>query len=424
MIAIGPSWRRVIPLLSLVPALAMAGCGDGYDVAERRAGGPQPTTADENCRFEQSRQVLPVSRASWLTSLDTVSPKHWPPGMYEDFRKHQELKRARGSRAPNWPTRRSDRFRFEPYRAPARAFVVRPDDHTLFVVSLLTMRNTMRREGGGSGSFHTIAVLDVDGGMREHILVRNAEGGRPGAALEMQVATVGNDVVVAYATVETICMAVGRPAADGFEFSKPRVVLVPQVPALDLCLVPTAERLHLVWTQPGDTPDDRTLHYAGAAGPDSEWSAPVVITPTARPGTANLLADGGEIFMAWIDARFVGAATAAPPLGSIMAAVSRDDGVTFSRATMITDPTDPGDTAAQLLLTTNGQDLVVYSSREPGPTWPGSWNRATLERSLQIVTPGGAITGEDLLAAYSDRMISAFGGRPASGRRSRTASAD
>jgi hypothetical protein len=424
MMAIGPSWRRVIPLLGLVPVLALAGCGEGYDVAERRAPVGQPATADETCRFEQSRQILPVSRVSWLTSLDTVTPKHWPAGMYSDFRKHQELKRARGSRAPKWPTRRSDRFRFEPYRAPARAFVVRPDDHTLFVMSLLTMRNTMRREGGGSGSFHTIAVLDVDGGMREHILVRNTEGGRPGAALEMQVATVGSDVVVAYATVESICMAVGRPAGDGFEFSKPRVVLVPQVPALDLCLAPTAERLHLVWTQPGDTPDDRTLHYAGAAGPDFEWSAPVVITPTARPGTANLLADGGEIFMAWIDARFVGAATAEPPLGSIMAAVSHDDGVTFSRPTMITDPTDPGDTAAQLLLTTNGQNLVVYSSREPWPAWPASWNRAMLERSLKVVTPEGEIAGEDLLAAYSDRMTVVFGGRPASGPGSRTASAD
>jgi len=424
MMAIGPSWRRVIPLLGLVPALALAGCGEGYDVAERRAGGSQPTTADETCRFEQSRQVLPVSRASWLTSLDTVTPKHWPAGMYEDFRKYQELKRARGSRAPKWPTRRSDRFRFEPYRAPARSFVVRPEDHTLFVLSLLTMRNTMRAAGGGSGSFHTIAVLDVDGGMQEHVLIRNAEGGRPGAALEMQVATVGSDVVVVYATIDTIYEIVGRPVDNGFKFSRPRAVHQPQVPALDLCLVPTAERLHLVWTQPGETLDDRTLHYASATGPDSDWSAPIVITPTARPGTANLMADGGEIFVAWIDARFVGAATGQAPLGSIMAAVSRDDGVTFSRPIMITDPTDPGDTAAQLLLTTNGQDLVVYSSREPWPAWPASWNRAMLQRNLQVVTPEGEIAGEDLLAAYSDRMVSVFGGRPASGRGSRTASAD
>ena len=282
----------------------------------------------------------------------------------------------------------------------------------------------MRSRGGGSGSFHTIAVLDVDGGMQEHVLVRNVEGGRSNAALEMQVVIFGSDVVVVYATIDRIYEIVGRPVGNGFKFSRPRAVHKPQVPAFDLCLAPSAERLHLLWTQPGDTPDDRTLHYAGAAGSDSDWSAPIVITLAARPGTANLLANGGEIFVAWIDARFVGAATAQAPLGSIMAAVSRDDGVTFSRPVMITDPTDPGDTAAQLLLTTNGQDLVVYSSREPGPAWPGSWNRATLQRSLQVVTPGGEIAGEDLLAAYSDRMISVFGGRPASGRGSRTASAD
>jgi hypothetical protein len=424
MMAIGPSWRRVIPLLGLVLALALAGCGEGYDVAQRRAGGSQPSTADETCRFEQSRQVLPVSRASWLTSLDTVTPKHWPAGMYSDFRKHQELKRARGSRAPDWPTRRSDRFRFESYRAPARAFVVRPDEHTLFVVSLLTMRNTMRSGGGGSGSFHTVSVLDVDGGMREHVLIRNVEGGRSDAPLEMQAVNFGSDVAVVYATIDSICLAVGRPAGDGYEFSKPRVVLVPQVPALDLGLASSAERLHLVWTQPGETPDDRTLHYAGAAGPDADWSSPIVLTPTTRPDSVNLLEDGGEIFVAWIDGRFVGAATAEPPLGSVMASVSRDDGITFSRPSMITDPTDPGDAAAQLLLTTNGQDLVVYSSREPGPAWTGSWKRALLDRSLKAVTPEGEIGGEDLLAAYSNRMITVYGGRPPSGRGSRTASAD
>ena len=103
MMAIGPFWRKRMALLGVVPLLAVAGCGEGYDVARRQAAEPPEMPADETCRFERSGQTRPVSRASWLMSLDTVTPKHWPAGMYKDFRKHQELKRARGSRAPDWP---------------------------------------------------------------------------------------------------------------------------------------------------------------------------------------------------------------------------------------------------------------------------------------------------------------------------------
>jgi hypothetical protein len=99
------------------------------------------------------------------------------------------------------------------------------------------------------------------------------------------------------------------------------------------------------------------------------------------------------------------------------------DGVSFSRPIMITDPTDPDDAAAQLLLTTNGRELVAYTSREQGPGWPETWSRAVLERSLKVVMAEGEVGGEDLMAAYSGRMIAVLGGRPPA-RGSRTASAD
>ena len=209
---IGRSRRQVSPLLGLVPVLALAGCGKGYDVARREANGAGTPPADETCRFEQARQPVPVSRASWLTNLEMVTSRYWPEGMYADFRKHQEVKRALGSRAPDWPTPAADRYRFEPFGSPARTFVVRPEGHTLYFVSLLTMRNALRlRQGGnGSGSFHTVAVLDVGGDMREHILVRNVEGGRSRAPLEMQVVTVGSDVLLVYATTDSIYQIVGR----------------------------------------------------------------------------------------------------------------------------------------------------------------------------------------------------------------------
>jgi hypothetical protein len=423
MMAIGPFWQRRMALLGVVPMLALLGCGEGYDVARRQAAAPREMPAEETCRFERSGQTLPVSRASWLRSLDFVTPRHWPPGMYEDFRKHQELKRAHGSRAPDWPTRRADRYRCEPYGSPARSFVVRPHGHKLFVLSLLTMRNTMRGGAGGSGSFHTVAVLDVDGGMREQVLVRNAEGGRADAPLEMQVVSVAGDVVVVYATIDSILQIVGRPAGNGFEFSRPRVLHKLEVPPLDLRLRASPDRLHLAWTQPGDASAYRTLHHASAAGPEAVWSVPTTITETALPGTANLLTDDGEVFALWADGRFVAATSQRPSAGRVMAVASRDDGVTFSRPIMISDPTDSSDTAAQLLVTMSGQDLVVYSSPDPGPAWAEHWNTTILDRSLRVATPGGELAGDALHAAYSKRMASVLDDRSGGSGASRTAQA-
>jgi hypothetical protein len=406
MMSIGPSRGRGIGLLLAVSVAALVGCGEGYEVAERRAAVSAPAAAENTCRFEQSRQLLPVSRASWLTSLDYVTPKHWPAGMYDDFRKHQEVKRARGSRAPDWPTRRADRFRFEAYRSPARAFVVKPGGHSLFFVSLLTMRNTMRSGGDSSGAFHTVAVLDVDRGMQEQVLLRNVEGGQRDAPLEFQVAAVGDDVVLVYATGLSIFHMRGRASDQGFVFSKPALIRQPQVPALDLCLATSPRGLHLVWTEPGETPAHRSLHYTNTTGPDASWSVPLVGTETAVPGTANLLIDGTEVFALWADGRFVAGGTESTSSGKVMAMASRDEGMTFSRPVMISDPTDADDTAARLLVAMSGHDLVVYSSPESGSDWPQRWRRATLDRSLRAVTPEGELTGDELLAAYSSRMIS------------------
>ncbi len=239
----------------------------------------------------------------------------------------------------------------------------------------------------------------------------------------MQVVSIGSDVVVVYATIDSILQIVGRPGDGGYEFSRPRVVHKLEVPPLDLRLRASPGRLHLVWTQPGEAPAHRTLHHAGAAGPGEAWSVPTTITPTALPGTANLLADGSEVFLLWADGRSVAAASQRPAAGRVMAVVSRDDGATFSRPVMISDPTDPADTAAQLLVTVSGEDLVVYSSPDAGPAWAEHWNSTIVDRSLRVATPGGDLAGDVLRAAYTRRMASVLGDRPGASGSSRTARA-
>jgi hypothetical protein len=258
--------------------------------------------------------------------------------------------------------------------------------------------------------------------MREHVLVRNVEGGVPDVPLEMQVVPVGGDVLVVYATLDSILQIVGRPERGGFKFSRPQRVYKLRRPALDLRLASSSNRLHLLWTQPGLVDTCRRLLYATADGPDAGWSVPKPISATALPETANLLADRSEVFAAWADSRFGPDGSGEPAAGKVMVAASRDEGVTFSEPVMISDPDDAEDTAAQLLVTKSGQDLVAYSSPQPGPDWPGRWRRVTADRSLEHVTPGGELTGEELLAAYGKRMAGVLEGR--SEAESRTAQAE
>jgi hypothetical protein len=411
MMCIGPSRRRAIPLLGLLVPLVLLGCGTGYDVVRREAAAPQEVPPDETCRFESCRLILPVSRALWLESLDSVGRQHWPDSLYADFRVHQERRRALGARTPKWPTRSADRYRLEPFRGHGWSCVARPGGHTLYFVSVLTMRNVMRSAGTGSGSFHTLAVLDVDGGMREQVLLRNVEGGHSDAALDFEAVPFGDDVVLVYATIDAVERIVGRPTNDGFEFSKPEVVHRPRSPARDLRLAATPDRLHLVWTESAGAGADQTLHYASSTGPDVPWSPPVTLSATVRPSSANLLSNDGEVFVAWIDMRLDAAPYRDADTGRIMAAVSDDGGEGFSRPFVISDLNDPNDTAGQLLVTMSMQDVVVYWSRDPDLAWPDRWSKAILDPGRRVIKPVGEVGGKELLAACRKRVTSYLGDR-------------
>ncbi len=412
---IGPPARRVFMPAALAIAAALAGCGKGYDVA-RRVAAPQDadhqTTAppSKSCRFELSPAPQAVSRASWISRID-VPQRYWPKSMYADHGAYLNLRRALGARAPDWPEARYDRVRFEDYRGPVSSVALRVGERTVLFLSQLTSRRSASKPGSVGGCYHRISMLVDEGERLEQVVVPGVEAGRADAPLEMDAAVIGGQIILVYASVDSISAIVGTDGAEGIAMSPPGVVRKTPVPAADLQLAVSGDRVLLAWSEPPQMGAASPLRVVSGAGGVKAWSAaPHTLTETLRPGSATLLVDGGNVYAGWVDLRFDPGDVAS---GRIMIARSGDGGATFGGPTLISDLSDSKDVAARIYLAAGDWGLVVFAARPPCVPWPETWSALAVDSALRTVAPAGEIAGRELVAAYRSAVEPILLGRPA-----------
>ncbi len=404
---------RARPLIGLVLAAALTGCGADYDVARRTAADPDRVPADDACRFELARPVLPVSRASWLTNLTIVEKRHWPEGLYADYLAHRQQVAAMGRRAPAWPSKRVDGYRFEWFRNGAQAHAVRFDDRIIYFVTRLTRRKPAD-ESHRAGGYHDVAMLPIGGKLQERVILHNIEGGRPDAPLEFQVQAFAGVLFLVYGTTDAIMLTMAQLVGNDWRFSEPRVLHALTAPPCDLRLAKGHDRLHLVWTADRRVDPAGGVLYSSTSGPARNWSTPILISPTSLNGTADVVPDGNDVFVVWTDDQAgEGSPRLRDGLGWVYVAGSRDGGATFGRPVLVSDAREQTTQARLVLLAPMGKDLALYWSAAEGDRWPDSWNKAALDRDLDVVRPAGTVTGSALVSAYRKRMIALLEGAEA-----------
>lgn len=412
---IGPPARRALTAAGLALVVALAGCGEGYNVARRSvapkgAGAEAAATPAKSCRFELSPAPLPVSRASWLSRID-IAQRFWPKSMYADYNAYLASRRQLGARAPNWPEPRFDRVRFEDFRGPVSTVALRNGEQTIFFLARLTSRRSGSPPGSVGGCNHKISMLIDEGERVEQVVVPGVEAGRADAPLEMVAAVIGGQLVLVYASADSIYAIVGGADADGIALSPPGLLRKTPVPAADLRLAASGGRAILAWSEPPQVGAASPLRVVSSEGGVTGLSGvPHALTETLRPGTATLLVDGDDVHVAWVDLRFDPMKTDA---GRIMIAPSHDGGATFGEPTVISDLREAGDVAARIYLGIGDDGLVVFAANPPGVPWPETWSALTVDSTLRTAAPAGQIAGRDLLAAYRTAVEPILLGLPA-----------
>jgi hypothetical protein len=166
------------------------------------------------------------------------------------------------------------------------------------------------------------------------------------------------------------------------------------------------DRLHVVWLEetPGMWIYDARLYYMHGDLHGENWSVPRCLSETAVISLVNLLADDGEVFVAWSDHRFR-TGDFSYPSNEAKAFVqhSLDDGDTFGRPTLLNEPMAPDDNAALLYVAPAGDDLLVYWAQRRDGIEGNTWRHGLLDRGLTMLKDWGPIGGDAIADAYRHR---------------------
>ena len=159
----------------------------------------------------------------------------------------------------------------------------------------------------------------------------------------------------------------------------------------------------MVWSEgPYHKSDGYRLFYR-RADRNGRWERPRVLTESANRGTANLLVDGEDVFVAWTDHRFrEWAWDGVENTHKIFVQrIGGHDG-RFGRPVLLSDPDDRADKARRLFLAATRDELVVYWTGRTSGGRP--WQRAAIDRALTTLTPLDTLTHRALMEDYAARM--------------------
>ncbi len=411
-----PAALLIIVGVGALPFVLLVRGPESYGTARRLEPVPGRTVDPGPERFELSRQLLPVVKASWVPHVRTGRADRWPASVVEAYDNHARLL-ERGFSQETLPAEVFETYRQWRFGGPSglgtwSQSVVSGERAYLFV-SRIVREIPVKRQGGrvvsGERRFYSLAVLEdhvgQPGSERETLILDSVEGPPSLRRLPFAVATHGDEVLVVYATKDALVARRAVSTASGLELPDPVVLadLDPARQVYDVRLGRSTRRFHLLWTEaPGGDRPERSLFYAGRDAP-SEWETPRLVSATANRGSANLIADGPDVFIAWADHRFRqwrGFTTVNDEKVFVVRAPR--EGTRHGRPVLISDREDPDDAARRLMLQVADRDLVLYWS----PAYQGAWNRAVIDRELTTVTPLGERSGNAVMDAYKARLRS------------------
>jgi hypothetical protein len=276
--------------------------------------------------------------------------------------------------------------------------------------------------GAPDKAVHTLALLDVDDGLTETIVLPAVEVVRT-RALDFAAIAFNDRLVIVYAEGPAIHQLIGTFTHGTLAFTKPDLAWrapeapegteAPQAPEpISLMRLRLGhEQLHLLWCQ-----GMRLLHSSSTAPWETGWGAPQTVSSAANgancPDGADMIVDGQDVFVAWSDNRLRGTWDEKSGYDNdlkLFVAASRDHGGTFSTPVLFSDPLNKDEQVDRVFLTLANDKLILCWTEAP----KASWRCGVLDRSLRTLEVGTAVHNDKkLFQAYTARMKTHLGEVP------------
>jgi len=353
-------------------------------------------------RFESARPLGAFVRGPWIKLSGLIPVEAWPAEVVNHYLASQRV-RALGN-APPAAIESTRGLHFGSPRGRKVRSIWCGGHALLFHSAKIHEKRTGVSGTGPTRRFFDLAVIDIDDATdrgREVPLIDVVEAPLTDR-LPFAAAAIDDQVLLVYITSSAIIEQRGRVTAAGLELDEATALGPFEGRVGDLHLLATPEAFHLVWSEGRDREyDDYRLLYR-RKNRDGRWESPRTLTESANSGTANLLVDGDDIFVAWSDHRFrewrwVGY----EKTHKIFVQRGSRHGRQFGRPTLMSDPDDRYDEAERLFLAASQDEIVIYwSLKNVG----ARWHRAAVDRALTTVTPLDDLDHASLMQDYTARL--------------------
>jgi len=372
-------------------AIYLMGCRDVDRHATQRAFGQSSRAGViEEVRFELSRQLLPLSRGSFVDKVLFLNKRDWPRDIMD---------------AP------ADTYLLETFgNITVHAHLLKFAGGTFYFVSKQV------REGNKGGIanehkdksknvFHRLSFIEVNGEEHGEILLERVKSTEKIDDLEFEVAPFDGRIILMYAELNTIFAVLGSIENGKLTFDAPTNIWSGEETVDDLRLVRSRNRLHLLWTTERN-PDHVRVYYASSEDLSVPWRQNVLVSARAVRGSANLVADHSAVYLAWAEVDEPGIdRSGSRATGRVLLLTSEDEGRNFM-GPVFADIAEAGALAVKhLILAPSPEGPVLFWFLENGLSVNTEWIGVVFNRYSSTASIIGRYTSRELYQAYRRRIL-------------------
>ena len=364
------------------------------------------------CKFEQSRPLIPVVPAWVVFHMSLLKEGYWPNGVSSYLRRKREEEKTirEGTWYSTWRRPGSlktlNQYLFETSRSTTlNSHLVQFANQSYFFVS----HNT------GGSRVHWLGFINTQAKPVETIISDSIWVRKNHRPLMFDVKAFQGKIYLVYAAVDGLFQLIGMPKGNTIKFTSPKRIrlFIRSTEVYYLQLASTDAKLHLFWSEERSTilGKENRLYYSQKKKSKDKWRTRKALSKTLNRGECNVATHGKDMFVVWCDSRFKKGNFNLiqhwySNKSKALITKSSNEGKSFSRATVINKVDDEDDLASQIYLGLMDNKPIVFWIDSFSYSLTDDRKYAVLSNDIKQMISSSTVTWRKLEQAYMKRMNS------------------